>query len=161
VRHVALAQEPEREEQLVRVRAHRADVQAHVLPEPLHDLAQVHAGARVSACAGKRRRGVPQRLEDEAEVPTVLERALEPDDVPLILGVSLHQLVEDLDLLMPRFDPWALCQPVIPTTNDTGTHIDSWQRVILIATSLPGSPSSTRARTTIANMPLPSTEKTW
>jgi hypothetical protein len=105
VRHVALAQEPEREEQLVRVRAHRADVQAHVLPEALHDLAQVHAGARVSACTGKRGLGIPQRLEDEAEVPTMLERTLEPDDVPLVLGVGLHQLVEHLDLLVPRFDP--------------------------------------------------------
>jgi hypothetical protein len=60
------------------------------------------AGERLHGETGLR---IPQRLEDEAEVPAVLERALEPDDVPLILGVGLHELVEDLNLLMSSFDP--------------------------------------------------------
>jgi hypothetical protein len=47
----------------------------------------------------------PERLEDEAEMTAVFERAEQPDDVLLVVRVGVPQLAQDLRLFQPGFVP--------------------------------------------------------
>jgi hypothetical protein len=47
----------------------------------------------------------PQRFENKTQVTAMFKRALEPDDMLLVVWVILSQLVEDLDFLLTGFIP--------------------------------------------------------
>lgn len=99
----------------------------------------------------------------------MLERALETDEMLAVVGISVPQLVEDRDLLEAGLVPEKTAVSVRAGEEQKGsagrTDIDSWLRMILMATSLPsGSPGlalTTRALTTAENMPLPMLLTTW
>lgn len=67
---------------------------------------------------------------------TVLECSFQTHDMLLVVRICLHELVDDLNLFESSFEPISLgirkafVERVI-------TYIDSWARIILIATSLP------------------------
>jgi hypothetical protein len=100
---------------------------------------------------------------------SVLERSLEADEMLLIVRVGGHESVEDLDLLLTCFEPGKgtirSAQHFGSKGKKLATHIDSWLRIILMATSFPtscpGLGLTTRARTTAENIPLPRLLKIW
>lgn len=47
----------------------------------------------------------PERFKNKAQMATMLKGPLETDDVFLVVGVSLFDLVEDLDLFQTGFVP--------------------------------------------------------
>ena len=65
---------------------------------------------------------------------------LQPDNMLLIFRISLLQLVQDLCFLQARLVPGesqCMVDLVYRERCYAYTHIDSWHRTILIATSLP------------------------
>lgn len=78
----ALAHVAERQEDLVSVGPRGVEVDADVVPKLLEHLAQVHV----------------EVLERHAQVALVLEGALEPDDVLLVVRVGVVELLQDGDL---------------------------------------------------------------
>ena len=57
----------------------------------------------------------PQRLKYQAEMAAVFERPLEPDNVLLVARISIHELPEDVGLLLSRAVP-------VQHTEDTSAH---------------------------------------
>ena len=84
VQYSARPQQPERLQQLVRVRPHRLEVDADLPAELLYDLPQVEV----------------QSLEAHAHVAPVLEMLHEVDAVALALRVRALELPQDVDLLL-------------------------------------------------------------
>lgn len=103
---LALLHEREREEHLARIRAHGAQVEPDIFAVPLDDLAEIHAvqrGEQMSAsdplCEKIPIADVPERLEDEAEMPAMLECAVQADEVLLVVRIGRRQLAQNLRLL--------------------------------------------------------------
>ena len=136
---------------------------------------------------------------------SVLERAVQAHEVLFVVRVGLEQSAQDLGLLQAGLEPvTSACESQLSSFAasrklhlggratkhaaeleqdrewETVTHMLSWLRTILIATSLlspsptplpakPGSPSylpeplspRSRALTTLENMPLPRLATTW
>ena len=139
-----------------------SDVQPVVLPKPFHDLTKIHAGG-----------------------PTSVKRYFNcGDNTDLIDSNTRHRCPRCSNVLSSRITCrlssgsacisllriWISFKPALyleayqhrPSTLELcNTHMVSWARTILIATSLATSPISaliTRARTTLENMPFPNAE---
>lgn len=97
---IALLEEGERKEQLLRVGAHRLDGDADVLAVLLEHLTEIHAARQNSH--GSR---LPERFKHHAQVTAELEVGLDAHNVAFVLGVCVVELLEDLNLLEPKAVP--------------------------------------------------------
>jgi hypothetical protein len=166
VHDVALLEEIQRKEELFGIYPDSSDVQSNILAETLNDVSEIHAVVLIVKVLFERvkwGREVPQRFEDKTEVPTMFKGSLYSDDMFFVIWIGLLEFIQHLYFFETGFVPGRRIRREIARIKNNA-HMDSWHRIILMATSLPmsvGSPPMTLARTTLANMPLPREEKTW
>ena len=103
---VTFLQQAHSEEKLMRIRSNGADIKADILAETLDNISKVHTVYTRQYVQGQERSWHrPQRLEDYAEVSTMLKSTLKTYDVLLVLRIRLLQFVQDLYFLLPGSIP--------------------------------------------------------
>lgn len=166
VHYVALFQEIQRKEELFGVYPDSPNVQPDVLAKPLNDVSKIHAATP----------NVGVISTGWSPIGIYLKDSNTRHRCPRCSNVRSSRTTCFLSSGSACFSLFNICtslRPALYLRNEIKgrlmgvqkqTHMDSWHRTILMATSLPtsaGSPPITLARTTLANIPLPREEKTW
>jgi hypothetical protein len=165
VHDVALLQEIQRKEKLFGVYPDSPNVQTNVLAKSFNDVSKIHAVTPAVKVASRARGVAKTYLRDSKtrqRCPRCSNVRSSRTTCFLSSGSAWLSLFNICTSLRPAlYLKRAIRGELMRVKKEI--YMDSWHRMILIATSLPtsaGSPPITLARTTLANIPLPREEKT-
>jgi hypothetical protein len=104
MKNIALFQQLQRQQQLLRVRTNRLHVQSHIVAVLFKQFAQVHA-ARVANVSEFPSILLPEHLEHQTQMILVIEMTVQQQNVISILAIGVVQPSERVQLAQTRLFP--------------------------------------------------------